>query len=163
MNRLVFIRKILYRLKRRYGSQVDILYRKSSVTDRATGEKVVSKGGVRVKRMICLPSQVHKEFAYDLTFIANNKNFTYGGLYDTNQRRFIVDVRDLPRDFEITTDMWLIYDGVRYDVKQTQRFEENYGVSVLAEQVETVTPEELHVVELEDTLGLEDDYESQLA
>jgi hypothetical protein len=134
MNRLSFIRKVLYRLKRRYGSPVDVVWTLSSTVNRETGLKDLVHNFVRVQRMIVLPALIHREFFYDLTFIASNKNFTYGGHIDTTQRRFIVDSRDLPVDFEINPDKWFVYDGVRYNVKSAERFEENHGWLVVAKE-----------------------------
>jgi len=136
MNQLAFIKRIIYRLKRRYGSPINICWRTSSTVDRATGQKTVTKRGLRVERIIVLPSVIHREFSYDLAYIAAAKNFTYGGFFDTSERRFIVDTRDLPTDFEIKVGYWFVYDGKRYDVKQVERFEENRAFFITGKQSE---------------------------
>lgn len=133
MNRLRFIAQVLYRLKRRYGEVVDIITRQSSTVNLETGVKTVTKTGVRVDRAIVLPSLIHREFVYDLTFIATNKNFTYGGHFDTQARQVIIDRKDIP-DFEIKVGMYLVFSEKRYDIKQVEEFEENTAYFIAAKQ-----------------------------
>lgn len=133
MNRLRFISQVLYRLKRRYGEAVIIYNRLSSTTNLETGVKSVITESVIVKRAIVLPSKIHREFVYDLTFIATNKNFTYGGHFDTTERQLIFDRKDLP-NFEIKVGMYLLFKSRRYDVKQVEEFEDNTGYFVTAKQ-----------------------------
>jgi hypothetical protein len=159
MNRLSFITKVLYRLKRRYGSVLDIVWRVSSTVNRETGEKVVVRDAHRVMRAIVLPSVIHREFSYDLAYIAAAKNFTYGGFFDTTERRFIVDARDLPTDFEIKIGQYLVYDRVRYDVKEVSRFEENRAFFITAKQSEAVETANCIEVSLEDEISLTDEAE----
>lgn len=133
-SRLQVISRVLYRLKRRYGLPLDIVWRESSTVNRETGEKTVVKDSLRVERAIPLPSVIQREFAYDLAYIAAGKNFTYGGFFDTSERRFIIDTKDLPADFEIKIGQYFVYDRARYDVKQVQRFEDARAFFVTAKQ-----------------------------
>jgi len=154
MNRLRFISQVLYRLKRRYGEPVTIYYRISSTTNLETGVKSVIADSVDVARVIVLPSKIHREFVYDLTFIATNKNFTYGGHFDTTERQLIFDRKDLA-DFEIKVGMYLRFAGHRYDVKQVEEFEERTGYFVKAKQsIEADAIHTIHAVADSD-LGLE--------
>jgi hypothetical protein len=164
MNRLAFIRKVLYRLKRRYGSQVDIIWTTSSTVDRATGDKTVLKDRLRVNRMIVLPSLIHREFSYDLAYIAAAKNFTYGGFFDTQERRFIVDTKDLPADFEISVGQYFVYSGKRYDVKQVEEFEEHTAYFITAKQSESVDVDQAvtREISLLDEVSLTNEAEADL-
>lgn len=162
MSGLSFISRVLYRLKRRYGNVVDIVWRESSVTNRETGVKTVVKDSLRVQRMIVLPSQVHREFSYDLAYIAAAKNFTYGAFFDTDTRRFIVDAHDLPTDFEIKPGYWFVYDTKRYDVKEAERFEENRGWLVLAKQSQNVDAGNVIELHLFSEVSLTSEAEAEL-
>ena len=133
MNRLRFISQVVYRLKRRYGEAIDIVYRTSDVTNLETGRKTITKNSRRVNRAIVLPSAIDRVFSYDLAFIATNKNFTYGGHYDTTERRFIIDRKDIP-GLELTLDMYLLFAGNRYDLKEIQEFEESTSYFVIGKQ-----------------------------
>lgn len=161
MSRLAFISKVLYRLKRRYGNIVDIVWRESSTTNRDTGVKTIVKNSLRLQRVIVLPSQLHREFSYDLAYIAAAKNFTYGAFFDTDTRRFIVDARDLPVDFEIKPGYWLVYDEKRYDVKEAERFEESRGWLVLGKQSENVDPGNVIALSLFSEVSLTSEAEGQ--
>ena len=160
MNRLAFITRILYRLKRRYGSLVDIVYVTSNTVDRATGVETTTKSGVRVQRMIVLPSVIHREFSYDLAYIAAAKNFTYGGFFDTSERQFIVDTKDLPIDFEIKVDDYFVYDRVRYDVKKSERFEENRAYFITGKQNLALGVHQPIEIEIVDDMSLTDEAEA---
>lgn len=162
MNRLAFISKVLYRLKRRYGSPVKLFKRLSSVVNRETGLKEVRTQRVELRRVIVLPSQIDREFSYDLAYIAAAKNFTYGGFFDTTERRFIFDTRDLPADFEIEIGMYLVYDQVRYDVKKVERFEESRSFFVTAKQVTGLDLGDEIDVELETEISLTNEAEAEI-
>ena len=159
MNRLRFISQVLYRLKRRYGEPCTICERTSSTVNLETGAKTVHKNTRLVNKVIVLPSVVHREFQYDLSFIATNKNFTYGGLYDTSLRKMIFDRKDLD-DFEIKKDMYLLFSGKRFEIQTIEEFEDRTAYLVTAKgsleaPVETIT--ELKVgdeVEVDDGSGL---------
>jgi hypothetical protein len=86
--------RLLYTLKRRYGEKT-IFYRDSESLNFETGKKNVTKVTWTIKRAIVLPGNVQSKFVYDLAFIANNKEFTTGGIFDTGPRTLILDSKDL--------------------------------------------------------------------
>lgn len=128
------VRSTLYQLKREYGVELNIVYRTSSTPDLATGDLTVVKDAESVRRAIVLPSKIDRTFEYDLAFIASNKNFTYGGFYDEQRRRIIIDRRDLPTGFEIKVGYTLIFNGKRYDTESISEFEEGAGYLLVAKQ-----------------------------
>lgn len=152
---LRFISRVVYRLKRRYGQPIDILWNVSSTTHLETGKKTVQRGLVKVSRGIVLPSKIHREFFYDLVFIASNKNFTYGGQTDTTERRLIIDRKDLPSlEFEIKVGYWLIIDGKRYDVKDVEEFEQRTAYFIRAKQDVSSERSAVFEVSVSHALGL---------
>lgn len=155
MNRLIFIRRVLYRLKRRYGEAMDIVERVSDIVDLQTGRKTIEKRTIRVNRVIILPAMITKEFKYDLTFIATNKNFTYGGLYDTTTRNFIFDRQDLG-DWVITTDQYFLFKGVRYDCQKIEDLEDGTGYNVIAKQCLDAEVEQIKYATVNDTVEFVD-------
>jgi hypothetical protein len=58
-------------------------------------ESAVVDATVSINRAILLPRKISTNFAYDLSFIAANKNFTYGGFFGKTQRVILIDARDL--------------------------------------------------------------------
>jgi len=72
-----------------------------------------------------------RSFEYDLTYIAANKNFTYGGFYDDSSRLIILDYKDLknskltPRINDI-----IVYNSREWLVKQIVSLDINYGYAL---------------------------------
>jgi hypothetical protein len=129
-------------MKRRYGGEVTF-HRDSEVLDFETGKKTVTKQVWNIKRAIVLPNDIQQKFVYDLSFIANNKEFTMGGIFDTGPRRLILDTKDLgdyiPRDHDYFT-----FDGSRYNIVRFQRFEYNTGYIVVGQEVQGAPVREVH-------------------
>ena len=80
---------------------------------------------VKIRRGVLLPQRVTREFVYDLSFIAANKNFTYGGFFQEGDRYIIVDAKDLPRDFEINGEMYVTIENRRYEIQEHRRVPED--------------------------------------
>lgn len=117
MNTIRQIKVILYRLKRDFGQPLTILTRRSMTQNVMTGAITVDERVIKVKRAIVLDNKMKREFSYDLSFIASNKNFTYGGLYDTSTRSIIIDGVDLPRDYAPTINDRCVHNNERYQIK----------------------------------------------
>ena len=114
---LKLIRNIIYKLKREYGQKLTV-YRMTQNDYSVTSGKVTKDYSVQsVKRAIVLPTKIERDFVYDLAFIAANKNFTYGGLFDTNQRVIIIDNRELTTDFVFNLNDHIVFDGNYYTLK----------------------------------------------
>lgn len=89
------VRNLIYKLKREYG-QPAILRRETATSkDYGTGVSTISIADYSIKKAILLPTKLKSQFSYDLAFIAANKNFTYGGLYDQTNRIIMLDARDI--------------------------------------------------------------------
>jgi hypothetical protein len=82
-----------------------------------TGAITVDERVIKVRRAIILDNKMKREFSYDLSFIAANKNFTYGGFYDTSSRTIIVDGADLPHDYAPTLNDRCVHNNERYQFK----------------------------------------------
>lgn len=118
-NKLRFISKVLYKLKRDYGSRVDLYHQVSETVDLTTGVKTVTKEKITVKRAILLPTVIRSNFAYDLAYIAANKNFTYGGIFSTDTRDIIIDRGDIKNfTFDDYKNIYIIIDGRRYEITE---------------------------------------------
>jgi hypothetical protein len=153
MNR--FIRKTLYSLKRQYGGRVDIYKLIETATDYASGEKTYSRTMITLSRCIVLPAKIQREAVQTISHISANKAFVYGGTYDAGTRTFIIDARDLPDNYEITEDDWLIYNDRRYEIKNISEFEQHTGWVVVGKETKGVQPEQILHVKLEDWLDVE--------
>lgn len=136
---LRLIENALYRLKRAFGQPIEVVWTVSYTTNDETGKPTVVYDSASVKRAIVLPDKLSTDFAYDLTFIASNKNFTYGGLFDVNRRRVVIHRKELPADFRIdTVGYWLVIKGKRYDIETVESFDNDAGYAIVAKQAEQV-------------------------
>lgn len=129
-NRLRQLKNILYNLKRAYGLQVTFV-KPTQTVNRQTGVVTRTYTTKVIKRVIMLPSRTARDFAYDLSYIAANKNFTYGGHYDTAERRMIIDRKDMPASFGFGMDCSAEFDDLKWDIKSITAAENNAGWLVI--------------------------------
>ncbi len=135
---LAFVRKVLYQLKRDYGLQINVNFRTSSILNTQTLIKTVVEDSFIIKKAILLPSNMERAFVYSLPMIASNKNFTYGALFDLDRRRLIIDAKDVPATVTLDNDMWLVFDGKRYDLEEIHDFEFSSGFMLVVKQATNV-------------------------
>ena len=148
------IDQTLYMLKRQFGGTIDIYTLLSSNTDPRTGEVVDNKEVVNVDRAIILPARITREVKKNISQISANKMFVYGGTYDAGTRMFIVDTRDMPKDFEFTNDDWIVYNSRRYDIKTIEEFEQRTAWTIVAKEVSGVRPEQVLFAHVTDQLSM---------
>jgi len=117
MNALRQISIILYRLKRTHGVAVKIRKMSTDNTDLETGRTIREYVTLDVKRGIVLPAKLIPSFAYDIAYLAANKNFTYGGIFGSSTRLVIIDGRDVPSDFKIEEDDEIIFNQAVHSIK----------------------------------------------
>lgn len=147
-----FIKRAVYSLKRRYGVSTDLYVFIESNTNLDTGEKSVIKNKYKINRAILLPPRGSRDFDYDLSFIAANKNFTYGGVFEKRIRDFIFDKRDLPKNYIANRDDYLVVDTKRYNIKLTTELD--FAIHIIAEQIEGDNPQQLLEDQFEDSLSI---------
>jgi hypothetical protein len=138
-----FITKSLYRLKKNFGQKASIQWRNTNALNLETGKKTVTFDGITINRAIVLPNKMHRDFQYDLAFIGENKNFTYGAYYNTSERNVIVDTKDLPADFIITLEHWFVINDRRWDVKSAEEFEHKKAWFLNLKEVQGSEPNRL--------------------
>ncbi len=132
MSKFRFLRSTIYKLKRRFGSSV--IFKRIDVSetpDYTTGviedQYIESKP---VRNVILLPFALSRNFSYDLSYIAANKNFTYGGFYDTDTSTIVCDKRDL-KGFSLDLDSWVEINCVRYQVKKVSEAYQDSTVLII--------------------------------
>lgn len=128
------IRKIIYALKREWGTPVDIR-RETVSTNIDTGVTTVTPVlQCSIRRGIILPRAIQTDFVYDLSFIAANKNFTYGGHFEVNNQDLLLDARDardaIGAPFEIHQDDFVYIAERRYTIQSIAKYDKNGIVSV---------------------------------
>lgn len=136
---LSLIRKVLYQMKREYGVTINVNFRTSSTINSKTLQKTTVIDSFCVKRAILFPSSTERNFVYSLPMIASNKNFTYGALFDADRRRILIDAKDIPSGVTLDLDMWLVFDGKRYDFEEIHEYEFSSGFILVVRQATNVS------------------------
>lgn len=107
-------RNVIYSLKRRFGKAAGFYSYQSTTTDYDTGVSTKDYNIYEISKVVILNERIKRDF------IAANKNFTYGGLFDTGVRFAIIDAKDLSVDIK-DNDHFLI-DDKRYEVQNPEKY-----------------------------------------
>lgn len=92
-----FISQILYSFKRKTVFHRTITFTRQifGTIDIVTGQRTITTNRCVVLKGFYFSEAQTRKFAYDLSFIAANKNFTYGGTFDHYANRLIIESKDL--------------------------------------------------------------------
>ena len=115
MNR-IYVDRVLYQLKKVYGVPLSLHETISQTTDYLAGTSVPVERVCQISRAIVLPRKAERDFVYDLTYIAQAKNFTYGGFFDQNDRGIILHTKDIPKDWTFKVGMWITLNNKKYNI-----------------------------------------------
>jgi predicted secreted protein len=138
-NNLRQIELILYRLKREYGLPIVVRKQTQNDNDIQTGKITSAYDVYKIKRAICLPADLMRTFIYDLTYVAANKNFAYGGHFDKLTKVFIIDKKDIKVDgvkVAIGLDCHIVYKERRYDIVAADETEDETSYLIKAKNVD---------------------------
>jgi hypothetical protein len=132
-----FLSQNIYQLKRQFGVALRIIRRLSSpVTDLRTGSNVQQYEKYDLQYAVLLPTKEvsSEEWAREATI------FSRGGYFEVGTRTFLVDTKDLPIDFKIKEDDYLVYNSRRYDIFQIEDYEESRAYKLIAQESKTSGP-----------------------
>jgi len=121
---------LLYRLKRNFGRPITVRDWISSLPDVTTGKQVQVYASYPIRRAIVMPYNRARDFIYDLTFVAANKNFTYGAFFDRTISAIIIDKKDLP--IQLAQEDDIIIDTKRYQLMSIEETEGNTAYLIKA-------------------------------
>lgn len=155
MPNVKFIRDALYSLKKDYGVPIKYGVLSKNNIDLDTGLNVVEKKVYLIRKAVLLPTKLLRKFAQDIAYLAANKNFTYGALFDEKTSLFIVDARDLPKGLQLNMDDFLFMKHQRFVVKTAEILEHNCGWLITAQTHEGANPFEIQPVSSKSKLGLQ--------
>ena len=128
--------KALYRLKRSLAYPVVVQKITATTRDSECGTRVRTFEHHHVKRAVVGNTDVLKKFVYDLAYIAANKNFTTGALFDQYDVLFIIDGNDLPKGVEINHDTRIIRDAQLHEIKSYTSSADNKSYIIHARYLE---------------------------
>lgn len=108
------IRRLLYGLKRQWGRDFDYVQILTSEANSVTGDFEIHRRIIRFPAVLLPQSQLRK-FIQDISYLAANKNFTYGGYNDYNALSIVILKSDLPLDFNPDLNGYINYDHKRFE------------------------------------------------
>ena len=144
------IRRALRVITREFPSTITLYHITGQTTNAANGTVVKTYQRIALRKVIVLPAREQREFSYDLAYIAANKNFTYGGAFDTAARRFLIDRDKLPKGLIIEKNDHIVYEGRRWDIKEVSVSAELRFVAPLGVVMDGAAPEEINPVSADD-------------
>jgi len=156
------IRSLMYQLRNQYGGGPINIYKfLGSDTNTKTGEVTMNKELIQVQRGIILPARVERTFVQNISKISADKQFVYGGTYDRSRRMFLIDRRnincEIPSDFQLDNDDWIVYDDNKYEIKHFDEFEFSSIWVIVGHRVLGDLPEQIFPVCSEDRLLMTED------
>ena len=146
-NQLQFIRRVMYRMKRRYGAKIEY-YRTGDLTvDETTGIATGSRTKLTLNKVVRLPDVNIRET------MPLPRGVTREVRYDRSERDFVIDVKDLPSGFIPEVEDYLIMDGRRYNVKEVVEWDFRQGYFITAFSTEGQELEQIFEMSVKTSLG----------
>jgi len=148
-----FQKQLMYRLKRDYG--IRLTYNQPStpeVVDFKTGSLSRVFTTTNIRRAVVLETRQIRDFEYDLSFIAANKNFTIGGFFDIAERLVILEIKDLPTGFKADINDHVYIGNRRYEIKEFNDLEDLKIVALKIKELVGAEVHEIHVRSVESVL-----------
>lgn len=108
------LHRLLYALKRQWGTTFDYVQIQLSEVDNRTGTRRIQRQ-VLYLPAVQLPQNQLRKFIQDIGYLAADKNFTYGALNDFNTLTLLVDTNDLPVGFQPELNGYIIHGMKRYE------------------------------------------------
>lgn len=125
----------IYRLKREYGFPLEVYRHLGQVLDIETGTHVYNREKINVRRGIVLPGNQHRDVLHSPTIASGTLGFAYGGDFEITDRVFILDSKDLPSNFLLTLQDYIIWEDKRYDFRLLSQLEQKTGYYVVGKEV----------------------------
>lgn len=150
------VRQLMRKLKREFPASIVVYHLLTQVVDPKNGQITKTWKRIAVRRAMVLPAKEIRSFVYDLSFIAANKNFTYGGLFDSATRRFIID-RDDMKGVVLKKNDYITQDGQRWDVGSIDVSDELRFISPICKRLDGMPPSDTHPVDADDVINVVED------
>ena len=122
------MRGVIYQLKKDYGKPLVLRRAIVNTVDVANGTIQRNYEVQKVRKAVILPGTLSRSFVYDLTYVAANKNFAYGGYFDKTTLTIILGLRDIIGD--ITIEWHAVIGNKRYEIVNVDKSDDAYVIQV---------------------------------
>lgn len=117
----IFVTQLLYSLKQRYGRPATISRTVDQQINVETGLRETEVQNYNIKKAIILPQLVLRQLLVEGS-IVNHRSY-----YDSTLRNIIIDVSELPKNFEIQMDDIIIIKDKKHQIVNTNDFFDSCG------------------------------------
>lgn len=133
-----YIKNVLYKLKLDYGTPIDIYRYGSQIIDTRTGEIEKPKIVINLSLAVVLDEGSKRQFVPSL-----DRNFAYGGYFDTAKHVCVIDAADVPVDFTPTIEDYIVHNGARWAISSITELISGYGWLITLKETQGVPPAQL--------------------
>lgn len=128
-----FIKRVLYRLRQSYGLSLTYTRLADPTVDLETGVQSQNETTFTVKKAIRLP----RKLARDSNLGNILPQFRYGGTYDKQTRKIVIEKVMLPSDFIPRNDTdYVVINEERWNVIEVLEIDYQLGYVILVEALE---------------------------
>jgi len=122
MNQRVFVRRLIYDLKRRYGQSVGVYQNVAAApVDTTTGQRTTTRVKYQLRRAVVIPKQLNVVQLFTQPFNhAAGRQFAFGGFFAKELHTLLIDGRDLPPGVVITPETEFDFNGKRYEANNIE-------------------------------------------
>lgn len=137
------MRKAIYSLKWKFGQPADLYREVQGDYDPETGLRTLLKSKIHVDRMIVFPGLIQRDFFFGISVLRANSKFVTGGDVELDDRQFIIDANDLPKNYIILDDDYIIKDHEKWSFKSVDNLDEHTGYFINARRIVNEVPNEI--------------------
>jgi hypothetical protein len=100
---------------------MDYYYPTTNTLDIATGVVNRTYNVINMSKVLILPTQLQRDFDYDISYLAANKNFTFGAFFDKDDVVVLIKYADL-NGHKPEIEDHVIYLNKKWQVKKSQEY-----------------------------------------
>ena len=140
-------RRVMSQLRKQYGERPVVAYNRLTFTPNFVSGVVAETEEYAEVSAVILPAEATRNFVYDLTQIAANKEFVTGGHFDAEDAVILFSHRALPATFgPLDNSTEFTFDGRRWRVTKITRWQNSEIYKIAVKHLQGVVPRITHIV-----------------
>lgn len=139
------IQLLLYTMKRKWGVRAAFYKVAVGKPDLESGGKAITRIKYTINRLVSSTVKTIRKFEYDIGYLAANKNFTYGGFFESGDRLAVIS-DELSRQGieEITMKDYFIINDQRFDIGRVEQMDGDVGYLLHLKRTKEREPQAIH-------------------
>lgn len=128
-----FAKQVFYQLEKQAAREIDLYVRGTVSQAVNTGRTSYSETKYCLRKAMVLTATQARQLAQATNFAVAGRPFEYGGYFATNGLFLIIKLKDLPLGYKQNNDDAFVIDHKRYNIKETQLYDEAQGMIFVVE------------------------------